>query len=78
MYYDVYKQHLFLGIWGVGLALNDVDLCKAPGGHDQFSWVLCNDGALRHNQQVLNAIDDNVEEGHIIVSVWKRTYLKRF
>lgn len=57
-----------LGIWGVGLALNDVDLCKAPGGHDLYSWVLCNDGAQRHNQQVLKAIDNNIEEGDIIVS----------
>lgn len=58
-----------LGIWGVGLALNDVDLCKTPGGHDLYSWVLCNDGAQRHNQQVLKAIDNNIEEGDIIVSV---------
>lgn len=61
--------YLWLGIWGVGLALNDVDMCKAPGGHDQYSWVLCNDGAQRHNQQVLKAIDNTIEEGDIIVSI---------
>lgn len=61
--------YLQIGIWGVGLALNDVDLCKAPGGHDQYSWVLCNDSALRQNQQVLNVIDNSIEEGDIIVSI---------
>jgi len=44
-------------------------MCKAPGGHDQYSWVLCNDGAQRHNQQVLKAIDNTIEEGDIIVSI---------
>lgn len=61
-----------IGIWGVGVALNDVDLYKAPGGHDPYSWVLCNDGAQRHNQQVLKAIDNNIEEGDIIVSIVTR------
>jgi len=31
--------------------------------------VLCNDGAQRHNQQVLKAIDNTIEEGDIIVSI---------
>lgn len=63
-------KHFQIGIWGVGLALNDVDLCKTPGGHDLYSWVLCNDGAQRHNQKVLKAIDNSIEEGDIIVLIY--------
>ncbi|XP_050542551.1 SPRY domain-containing protein 7 [Daktulosphaira vitifoliae] len=63
-YFEVKVQQS--GIWGVGLASYDVDLSKAPGGHDQYSWVLCNDGAQRHSQQVIKAIDNNINEGDII------------
>jgi len=34
--------------------------------------VLCNDGAQRHNQQVIKAIDNTIEEGDIIVSIRKK------
>lgn len=62
------------GVWGCGLATRGADLNVAPGGHDTESWVLCSDMCVRHGQNSLYRISQQIQEGDIIVSRMKKKF----
>lgn len=54
------------GIWAIGLATRSTDLNVVIGGNDTESWALNSDGIIRHNQQEVHKIQNQVQEGDII------------
>ena len=57
-----------VGIWGVGISREDINLDQVPLGEDEHSWVLRSDSRVYHNGKVLFSLEERVEEGDIIVS----------
>lgn len=60
----------FLGIWGIGVATQKVNLNQIPLGRDAHSLVMRNDGALYHNNEEKNRLPANSlpQEGDVVVS----------
>ena len=58
------------GVWGCGVASRSADVNAAPGGHDSESWVLCSDLCIRHNQSSIYKVNNQIQEGDIIVSYY--------
>lgn len=54
------------GIWGVGLATLKADLNHVPLGRDTESWVLCSDGCIMHNGEVVHKLSTLPMEGDVI------------
>lgn len=54
------------GVWGVGLATRHADLNRVPLGRDRDSWVLCHDGNIVHNGEVMYRLSDMPMEGDIV------------
>ncbi|XP_050729472.1 SPRY domain-containing protein 7-like [Eriocheir sinensis] len=63
-YFEVKLQQS--GVWGVGIATRNTNLNKVPLGEDAQSWVLCSDGAVRHNGEEKYKIADIPQEGDIL------------
>ena len=61
---------MFLGIWGIGVATQKVNLNQLPLGRDVHSLVMRNDGALYHNNEEKNRLPANSlpQEGDVVVS----------
>ncbi|XP_028382856.1 SPRY domain-containing protein 7 [Phyllostomus discolor] len=59
-------QHM--GIWGVGVATQKVNLNQIPLGRDVHSLVVRNDGALYHNNEEKNRLPANSlpQEGDVV------------
>ena len=51
----------------MGIATRSTNLNKVPLGDDAQSWVLCSDGAVRHNGEEKYKIADIPQEGDILV-----------
>jgi len=56
------------GVWGIGLAIKNCNLQKAPLGTDTESWVLRHDGHLYHNGEECSKLTTLPTEGDIMVS----------
>nr|CAG4635103.1 EOG090X0EPP [Alona affinis] len=63
-YFEVRLQQS--GVWGIGLGSEKADLNTVPMGSDSDSWVLCSDGALRHNKEEMHRITQLPQEGDTI------------
>ncbi|PNJ60395.1 SPRY domain-containing protein 7 isoform X5 [Pongo pygmaeus] len=59
-------QHM--GIWGIGVATQKVNLNQIPLGRDVHSLVMRNDGALYHNNEEKNRLPANSlpQEGDVV------------
>ncbi|XP_044521983.1 SPRY domain-containing protein 7 isoform X3 [Gracilinanus agilis] len=59
-------QHM--GIWGIGVATQKVNLNQIPLGRDVHSLVMRNDGALYHNNEEKNRLPANnlPQEGDVV------------
>lgn len=60
----------FLGVWGIGVATQKVNLNQVPLGRDTNSLVLRHDGSVYHNNEEKNRLPANSlpQEGDIMVS----------
>ncbi|XP_073878158.1 SPRY domain-containing protein 7 isoform X4 [Macaca fascicularis] len=60
-------QHM--GIWGIGVATQKVNLNQIPLGRDVHSLVMRNDGALYHNNEEKNRLPANSlpQEGDVVL-----------
>lgn len=60
-----------LGIWGIGVATQKVNLNQIPLGRDMHSLVMRNDGALYHNNEEKSRLPANSlpQEGDVVVSL---------
>lgn len=56
------------GIWGIGLALTNIELDRVPLGEDANSWVMRHNGNIVHNKKVLHVSKIKVEESDVVVS----------
>lgn len=54
------------GVWAIGLATRSTDLNVTTGGNDAESWALNSDNIVRHNQQEVQKIGNQIQEGDII------------
>lgn len=66
-------KHLILtllGVWGIGVATQKVNLNQVPLGRDTNSLVLRHDGSVYHNNEEKNRLPANSlpQEGDIVVS----------
>lgn len=70
---------MFLGIWGIGVATQKVNLNQIPLGRDVHSLVMRNDGALYHNNEEKNRLPANSlpQEGDVVVSFLMVFHCKR-
>lgn len=61
--------HLCVGVWGVGVATQKVNLNQVPLGRDSHSLVLRHDGSIYHNNEEKNRLPANSlpQEGDIVV-----------
>nr|XP_054521300.1 SPRY domain-containing protein 7 isoform X3 [Pan troglodytes] len=61
-------QHM--GIWGIGVATQKVNLNQIPLGRDVHSLVMRNDGALYHNNEEKNRLPANSlpQEGDVVMA----------
>lgn len=61
---------LCVGVWGVGVATQKVNLNQVPMGRDTNSLVLRHDGSIYHNNEEKNRLPANSipQEGDIVVS----------
>lgn len=53
------------GVWGVGLATKSSNLNASKGGSDAYSWCLCSDNIIRHNDQEVSRVNPVVSEPSI-------------
>lgn len=63
---------LCLGVWGIGVATQKVNLNQVPLGRDTNSLVLRHDGSVYHNNEEKNRLPANSlpQEGDIVVSIF--------
>ncbi|KAJ1528840.1 hypothetical protein ONE63_007214 [Megalurothrips usitatus] len=77
-YWEIKLQQT--GVWGVGLGTRNADLNSAPGGSDKDSWVLCNDGSLRHDKKEIGKITgvpgETISDGDILGMTYDHEELK--
>lgn len=68
--YLKYSDNLSLGVWGIGVATQKVNLNQVPLGRDTNSLVLRHDGSVYHNNEEKNRLPANnlPQEGDIVVS----------
>lgn len=61
----------FVGVWGIGVATQKVNLNQVPLGRDTNSLVLRHDGSVYHNNEEKNRLPANnlPQEGDILVIV---------
>ncbi|KAK2119078.1 SPRY domain-containing protein 7 [Saguinus oedipus] len=69
-YASVCSSFCPVGIWGIGVATQKVNLNQIPLGRDVHSLVMRNDGALYHNNEEKNRLPANnlPQEGDVVVS----------
>lgn len=62
-----------VGVWGVGVATQKVNLNQIPLGQDSHSLVLRHDGSVYHNNEEKNCLPANSvpQEGDIVVRIWQ-------
>ncbi|KAL5273099.1 SPRYD7 family protein [Megaselia abdita] len=53
------------GYWAIGLASKSSNLNSSRGGSDAYSWCLCSDNAIRHNDQEISRVNSVAAEPHI-------------
>lgn len=60
-----------VGVWGIGVATQKVNLNQVPFGRDTNSLVLRHDGSVYHNNEEKNRLPANnlPQEGDIVVIV---------
>lgn len=60
-----------VGVWGIGVATQKVNLNQVPLGRDTNSLVLRHDGSVYHNNEEKNRLPANnlPQEGDIVVIV---------
>ncbi|CAK8676792.1 unnamed protein product [Clavelina lepadiformis] len=63
-YFEVKLQST--GIWGIGLAVGNIDVNKVPLGEDVYSWVLRHDGHLCHNKITIHDTKYKPAEGDVV------------
>lgn len=66
---DTHCCALCLGVWGIGVATQKVNLNQVPMGRDINSLVLRHDGSVYHNNEEKNRLPANSlpQEGDIVV-----------
>ena len=67
---------LFSGVWGIGLATNNVNLNRVPLGYDVESWILRHDGTIYHNNEVLHRLREVPKEGDVVSVTYDHVELK--
>ena len=62
---------VYLGVWGIGVATQKVNLNQVPMGRDTNSLVLRHDGSVYHKNEEKNRLPANSlpQEGDIVVSM---------
>lgn len=53
------------GYWAVGVASKSSNLNSSRGGSDAYSWCLCSDNIVRHNDQVISRVNSSASEPQI-------------
>lgn len=52
------------GYWAVGVASKSSNLNFSKGGSDAYSWCLCSDNTIRHNDQEIARFNSGCSESH--------------
>jgi len=65
-------------VWGIGLAVRDVDLNTVPMGTDAHSWVLRSDGVCIHDTEVIHRLNCEFEPGDVIGCCYDHVSLRFF
>nr|CAG4641246.1 EOG090X0EPP [Eulimnadia texana] len=63
-YFEVKLQQS--GVWGVGVAVERVDLDKIPLGSSDDAWTLCSDGIVQSSGKTLHSLLKTPQEGDVV------------